>query len=332
MSAPDDVGGEVRNRAADALERAVALLRMRRPVEAVREAAQAVGEDGGEPAARRTLAWALLAAGRPKEGLVEAREAVRLSPDDPRSLQILGRALLASGEAREACLALDQARQRDPEDGDYLVDLSRALSAVPDWPRAEQAARAAVQRVPEEEGAFRALGVALLGLGRPEEAESALATARSLDPEEPLVHYSLGLVAAHRRRWPEALERFREALVRDPPDTDTQRHFIGALKANSRLWRISPRALDLPRRAYDFATGDRQGRVTKRFMAGVLALLVARGLGRLASLAPIWLAVPLAVVSLVSLFLVLHAWLLDPLLEWWIVRRVTAGHRGGTAS
>ncbi|MCI0342930.1 MAG: tetratricopeptide repeat protein [Planctomycetales bacterium] len=332
------------DRAFASVPRAWALLEMRRPGDAAREAGDAVARDPQDAEARMALAVALLAGRRAAEAVREAEESVHLAPDSPRALWTLGVAHGQSGNAAQAQRLLADVRRLDPENPSVLIDLSWSHSLAGNWLAMAAAARAALALDPEEPKAWLNLGIAHGCEGRTREAWNEIRRSLRLDPESPIAHFALGQLHVRGGSWRAAAAAFREALTLDPGELSWERELVGAVKASfvqgaSRYLLHLPKQWGLPRIAYATAVGSPRRRLLRRLRVAVVTCLFvgifiavwtvqienrrfefhpARGLRAW----PLW--APLCLVPLYGIFL-------DPLVEWWMLHRIRAGRLPGAS-
>jgi len=146
---------------------------------------------------------ALLALGghsRAQEALTAAQEAVRLAPENWRPHQTLAMALLALRRPRLALRAAERARDLAPDTPDPWVTLGVVWDALSDWPRAAAAWRQALALDPEHQPALRNL--ALLDMRRGASLRAILGFTAVIrnDPTKPYHMIVAGAVEGVLRR------------------------------------------------------------------------------------------------------------------------------------
>ena len=117
-------------RAADHVNRAVALGRIDRHEEALADYDRALAIDPRLATAHANRAQALNELGRPKEAALAAQEALKLRPGDPGALSHLGTAAFAEKRYDAALEAFAQGLQARPGDHDCLCNLGMTLTAM----------------------------------------------------------------------------------------------------------------------------------------------------------------------------------------------------------
>jgi Flp pilus assembly protein TadD len=169
------------NSASQALESAVLAMRMQRPLEAERLAADVLKSDRGNALAAQILGRALLMQNRADEAIVPLERAARRS-DDPTVETLLAAALAAVGRSDEA---LDQLR--------------RTTARRPPFPPA-----------------FLEQAVQLGKMGRVEEAIAALESGLALTPEAVDLRMELGFLHLKRNDRAKAHTLFLEVQAAAP--------------------------------------------------------------------------------------------------------------------
>jgi tetratricopeptide (TPR) repeat protein len=118
---PDAVGGH--------LMRAISLLSLRWPVDALPPASRAVALAPEHAGGHRVMSWILAELGRFNEATAHAERARSLEPDDPAGWVALARVQLAQRRWHDAAMSARAALAIDPEDEDAKVALSIAQVA-----------------------------------------------------------------------------------------------------------------------------------------------------------------------------------------------------------
>jgi len=159
-----------------------ALLRMRRPGEAVAELRRAVELSPGQRRYSMNLGVALNAAGRHQEAADLYREMIARDPGLPDAWNNLGVNLMALLRHGEAAEAYRRALSLDPGNASYHANLAQALEAAGDLGAAETEYRAALRGAPDSPPLLRSLGLLLAREGSREEAGRLLRRADTLVP------------------------------------------------------------------------------------------------------------------------------------------------------
>jgi protein O-GlcNAc transferase len=206
-------------KAAEDLEKAVAL----RPDFA--EAWSDLGE------ARKSL-------GDDTAALAAFQRAVALSPDDAVALTRLGSQLLDSGKAREAVQPLQQAARLDPRNQSTLNALQMALRRDGQVEQANEVRSRLAAVIHERDRAdqnqvasleLNNRGAELEKEGKIREAAEKYRAALALTPDHVGIRVNLAVAQLKMGQWDEGIAGLREALRRDPGNTDIRRALDDAL-------------------------------------------------------------------------------------------------------
>jgi Flp pilus assembly protein TadD len=181
---------------------AQAYLGMRRPVDAVEAATQALAVDPSSTWAVRLHALALHNAGRNWEAVTAARWLVSVEPDEWRAWWVLSVSARGCG-ARGV--------------GEAVAAADRSVALAP-----------------EHADTHDALASALLASGRVREAEEAFRRALALDPTDAYAHNGLGQVALQRKDPVAAANGFRRALLADPRESAARHNLRVAFQQAAR--------------------------------------------------------------------------------------------------
>jgi tetratricopeptide (TPR) repeat protein len=208
-----------------AIERALALLELGRPAEALDHLRGAVAEEPEMPEAHSLIALARLQLGDPQGALEAAGTAVASGPEEEWGHRLRAIALIELGRRREAREAALEAARLAPSEATSYIVLAGALQADGDEAGAEQAARHAIELDPENADAHSTLGEVLLEHDRPAEAVRAYEASLALDPEnaDALNNLAVARLRAADRAGTET--QFETAAMLDPR-LDVVRHNI----------------------------------------------------------------------------------------------------------
>ncbi|MFI6297260.1 tetratricopeptide repeat protein [Nonomuraea sp. NPDC050790] len=230
--------------AQEGLQRARALLDLRRAPEAAKELHGVLAQDPGNSVAHAFLALALSYQDRWEEAAGAAAEAIRLAPDTwlphymagqvhyrarrlqealppirtalalnpewPPLWELLGKVQLSAGRYEESAASARHALALDPEDADPAALLAHALTGLGRWQEAREAAEGALALDPEHAGAHLALGRAELAHGDPARAAAAFREVLRLAPGFDEARDLLVLALKRRNPLHRALARVRE--------------------------------------------------------------------------------------------------------------------------
>ncbi len=210
---------------------------------------QAVQQQPGEPAYRRSMATALRRLGHAEEAEAQLRELLAEHGSDAASYAELGEVYAESGRPAEAADCYTRAVSLRPDDSQLYARLGRLRRVLGDL----SGARAALQRAAEIDAADAALQYELGQVFEAcNEVESALAAYRSavaLDPRCDVYQRRLGALLRDCGDGDAAAAALRTALELRPESAET----YGELA--ELLWRSGDheQALDAYRRAYSLA-------------------------------------------------------------------------------
>ncbi len=167
--------------------------------EAAREqAGTAASLDPGDEWPHRIRALALIRLKRPKEAVVAAEEAVRLDPELAAAHRVLSDARLAAKDRRGARDAAQRAVELDPDTSNGHLTLGEVAFAEARYPEAERHYRKALELDPEDAPTINNLGVVLERRGRGDEAAELYDRAGRLDPSLDVARANIGTSARRR--------------------------------------------------------------------------------------------------------------------------------------
>ncbi|MCA2183653.1 tetratricopeptide repeat protein [Nonomuraea cavernae] len=224
--------------AADAIERARALLELRRPAEAERELRGMLARQPEHPGAHSLLALALSAQGSTAEAIAEASEGVRLAPEHWLTHYLAGQVYCRARLADQAIAALQASLALSPDEASSWELLARAHVLKAQWHQVADAARRGLAIDPQQSGLTSLLALALTMLGEREPARAAAAQAVRLDPENAGAHHVYGTVALAAGDPRRAADAFREVLRLDPGFDQARDLLVTALKQRNPVYRV----------------------------------------------------------------------------------------------
>ena len=174
-----------------------------------------------------------LQVGRALEAQRELQHAQELDPDGPVTNHNLAVLLEMGRRPKEAEKHYRKALRADPRQVAPRLNLARLYRRSGRKSKAKKELRAALAVDPRNSAVREELGTLLLEEGREAEAESELLAAVSTDPAPPRALEALGDLYAGRRNFTEALDHYRQALVRttDPRARQQLQLKISALGA-----------------------------------------------------------------------------------------------------
>jgi putative PEP-CTERM system TPR-repeat lipoprotein len=162
-----------------------------------------------------------------KAAVAAARAAATALPESPQILEALGRAQVAAGEPKQAVETFTRLASLMPESPVPLMLVARVHLAEKDYDAAIQVLGRALALQPDRLDVHRDAIAVHLAAGKPEEA---LADARALQkarPKEAVGYIFEGEVLAAQKKFSEAANAYREALVRQPaPLLALRRHAL----------------------------------------------------------------------------------------------------------
>ncbi|WP_214318360.1 tetratricopeptide repeat protein [Nonomuraea sediminis] len=220
----------------DAIQRARALLEMRRPADAEREARGVLATEPHHVTGHAFLALALVEQGRAAEAITEADEAVRLAPDAWFPHYVAGQVLYRARQTDRALGALEIALSLSPEYAPTWELLARTQLLRGEWPRVVEAAGRGLALDPEDSDLAGLLAQGLIMLRDPGSLEAAARAVR-LDPESATAHLVLGRAQLAFGDARLAADAFREVLRLDPGFDPARDLLVTALKRRNPVYR-----------------------------------------------------------------------------------------------
>ena len=174
-----------------------------------------------EGAAGDVDALALRAAIRLQQGdadaaIADLRLALREQPERVSAHRLLGRAHLQRGEYGLARAALESALELAPGEAVGYLQLADLNTRMGDAAGAAMVLERLLERQPDNLEAQQALTRVALAANDGAALEAAAARIVSVRPEHPLGHYLAGLALQREGRHVDAVERFEQALQRQP--------------------------------------------------------------------------------------------------------------------
>jgi protein O-GlcNAc transferase len=173
-----------------------------------------------------------------KGALAAFRRAVALSPEDPVAQARLGAYLLDTGAAHDAVEHLDVAVRLDPKNQSALNALQRALRRDGQAEPAEAAKKKLAELLRERDEADQKLvaaletnnrGAALEKAGDVRGALEKYRAALELLPEHVGIRVNLAVALLKLGNWQEGISQMRDALRRDPGNSEVQKALEDAL-------------------------------------------------------------------------------------------------------
>ena len=209
-----------------ALENAVFALRMQRPVEAERLAAEVLKSNRSNTLAAQILGRALLMQNRAAEAIVPLEKAARRS-DDPAIETELAMALAAAGRRNEALDQLRQTTARRPPFPQAFLEHGGLLAKIGRFDEAVAVLESGIALTPGAIDLRMELAFVHLKRNDRARARALFLQVRAAAPERYDVLPALGKVMALDGEYAAAAELFRRALGLRPDDAVT-RNNLGA--------------------------------------------------------------------------------------------------------
>lgn len=173
---------------------------------------------------RMLKAESLVATANAAEALVILEELVVDFPEHATLLNLLAVAYSQTDRPEESLAVLEKAYRLAPEYYPLHLNLAGAYEDLGDYQRALRFLDRAIDVHPTFGVAHERKGVVLMRMGRYEEALAALDNATRHDARAPEVFYFAGVIESRFERWPQAIERFRQAIDVDPAFTKAHVH------------------------------------------------------------------------------------------------------------
>lgn len=222
---------------------ATALRRLGRAAEAEAQLRELLAEHGGDAAAYAELGEVYAEAGRPAEAADCYTRAVSLRPDDSQLYARLGRLRRVLGDLSGARAALQRAAEIDAADAALQYELGQVFEACNEVESALAAYRSAVALDPRCDAYQRRLGALLRDCGDGDAAATALRAALELRPESAETYGELAELLWRSGDHEQALDAYRRAHSLAPTSADYARALglaygrLGRLRDAERLLR-----------------------------------------------------------------------------------------------
>ncbi|MGI5293096.1 tetratricopeptide repeat protein [Nonomuraea polychroma] len=223
------------------IERARALLELRRPLDAERELRGLLAWEPQHAWAHSYLALALSEQGRAREAVAEACEGVRLTPDDWFAHYTAAQVLHRADQPGQALAAVQASLALHPEHAPTWDLLARLHLRSGRWPQMAEAAHRGLAIDPADSDLVSLLALAMTGLGWREQAKAAAEHAVRLDPENAMAHLAYGQTMLTFGEPHRAAEAFREVLRLNPGLNDARDLLLSALKSRNPVYRVLSR-------------------------------------------------------------------------------------------
>ncbi|MGW0480414.1 tetratricopeptide repeat protein [Nonomuraea sp. NPDC003214] len=224
-------------KAAGPVQRARALLELRRPADAERELRGLLAEEPEHAVGHALLALALAEQRRPGEAVAEAHEAVRLAPDSWFPHYVAGQVHNRARQPDQAIAAGRAALALSPEWPPIWELLARAHVLKGEWPLVAGAAERGLALDPESADLMSLLSLAQTALGQTRAATETAGRAVGLAPESATAHLVYGRAALASGDARVAADAFREVLRLDPGYGQARDLLVTALKERNPLHR-----------------------------------------------------------------------------------------------
>jgi tetratricopeptide (TPR) repeat protein len=173
----------------------------------------------------------LLGIGRPEEALVACRRAVELKDDCFLARNQMALILLRLGRAEEALEALERVSALKPGVATPVTNRGIALRKLGRLDEAIEAFERSARMDPSQAGALLNHGALLSDdLGKPAEALALFDRARELEPGESKIHFNRGIVLTKLGRLDEATEAYATAVDLAPRSVGTHQNYWDLLQ------------------------------------------------------------------------------------------------------
>jgi tetratricopeptide (TPR) repeat protein len=170
--------------------------------------------------AHRARAVALLALKKPSEALRSAEDALRAVPASAPAFHAKALALLDLGKPREALDAYERALAEDPDNSEYWHN--KAIILIQHLGEKEPAMRAMLRSLqlvlakdPQDANAWTTLGTLYVDMGKPDEALASYDKAITAEPGFANAHFNKGNLLSRQNRLDKAAESYRAAVGYD---------------------------------------------------------------------------------------------------------------------
>ncbi|GAA2209746.1 hypothetical protein GCM10009850_052050 [Nonomuraea monospora] len=222
---------------ADPIERARALLRLRRPADAERELRGLLAREPQHIDGHALLSLALIEQRQVAEAVEEAQESVRLAPDQWLPHYVAAQVYNRARRPDDAVAAIRAALDLSPEYAPAWEVLARAHLLKGEWQRTLDAALRGLSIEPEDCDLVSLVSLAYTNLGDAAQARAAAAHAVRIDPESPTAHFVYGHAELRFGAPGRAAESFREVLRLDPGFGAARDLLVSALKQRNPVYR-----------------------------------------------------------------------------------------------
>lgn len=165
------------------------------------------------------LGYALLPLGKEEEARNALRKGLTYAPQNPEAWVLLAGLELNRGDKAAATRALETARKLDPKNIKILTGLGRVYTAAREYPLAVETYTQAAELAEADAGTDTTprynLGVSLAQWGKLNDALTAFDTVLKRDAGHYDAQVNAGYVLFRQEKYPEAIERFKEAIKID---------------------------------------------------------------------------------------------------------------------
>jgi putative PEP-CTERM system TPR-repeat lipoprotein len=175
---------------------------------------KAVAGNPGSARARIVLINFHLQNADAKSALAAAQQAQAAFPDNLRILELLGLAQLAAGDSNSAIATFGKLGASAPNSPAPLLRQAGAQLAAKDVPAAIQSLRKALEINPDLVPVRQQLAALYLQQKNPDAALGEAKTVQKRLPDQPVGYVMEGDVNAAQKKWPAAVNAYREALKR----------------------------------------------------------------------------------------------------------------------
>ncbi|GHB92343.1 tetratricopeptide repeat protein [Cerasicoccus arenae] len=220
----------------DSLNRAWALLNIRRFKEAQQAAQEALATNPDSVGAHLIIAQAALNQDQPREALEAVNRAISLEPNSPLCYIARARIYLTLNKHKLARTDCEQALELDPHDADIFGVLAWTYAAEGRWRETLEQAEHGLALDPDESNCINARTRALMFLKQNERAFQSIDSALARDPEDAYTHANAGWAKLQAGQREAALDHFTEALRREPHFEYARQGLISAMKAKSPIY------------------------------------------------------------------------------------------------
>jgi Tfp pilus assembly protein PilF len=179
---------------------------------------QAIAQQPGQAIHRVNRAMALLALRRPRDAAEDCRQAIRHKRNCAEAFQVLGHALCDLGQPEQAVEAYEQAARHNASLPGIHNNLGLALRQAGRLEQAADALQRDLAQAPDDAQAQGNLASLMKELGRLPEAEALYRDALRRRPDDAVLHFNLAVVlllaGRFQEAWPEYAWRFQAGAAR----------------------------------------------------------------------------------------------------------------------